>query len=694
MGGSAYATGLLFFAGVWGGSAVVAVVLRRAWLGHLREMTAALATATLFFATLIAVHLIPGILGLLHRGWVLALAVLLAAAAVYLRRGAAPAEAEGEPAADEDRRGGDPNGHRDLRFLVIPAALAIGVAAWALVLAWNGRSTLAAPPFHADLLTFDLPLIARWIQEHSIWVAGDLFPLQAHAAYPHNGDVVRLAAVLPWRNAFLLPLIAWPIWALGIVAAHALARELGARTWSATALAVVYAATPMVLLTTAADNVSDPLMWAMFAIGVLFLVRHVRRPRTSELVVGGIALGLALGSKWYALTCIPIVLAVWLVARLRAREDGQGPGAFARDAGLLVAAIAVAGGFWFVRNVIEYGNPIFPHEVTLGPLDLFSGPEDTVGDAFGFSVAHYIGDWDVWREYLLPQYKEVFRAVGVLLLIGLVLTALIGAWRVRRQASTYVAFTGVLIVSIYLVTPQTAFGPEGTPAFGGVNARYAIPGFLLGAVAVADGLARTDRRLWIPAQVLAVVAVLDGVRAPLDVSLPKFILAAAVLSAAPYVLWRVRHSRRSVTAGVTIAVALAAVAGLSLQRRFDDQAFTGRDPVIDWIVDNTEDDTVHIGMTGSWPTHTPPVAALFGPRLENHVRYIGRDDRGLIRHHEGYEEWRRAVRDANLDLLLVGRVPQPLSPSPEAGWAERAGFRAVATSPRFAVYRVARADPD
>jgi hypothetical protein len=689
-----YATGLLFFAGIWGGSAVVAVLLRRAWLGHLEGATAALATATLFFAALVGVHLIPGILGLLHRGWVLALAMLLAAAAVYLASVRARPEAEREPVRGEDNRGMDADGRGDLRFLAIPAALAIGVAAWALVLAWNGRSTLAIPPFHADLLTFDLPLIARWIQAHSIWVAGDLFPLQAHAAYPHTGDVVRLATVLPWNSAFLLPLLSWPIWGLGIVAVNALARELGARMWSATLLAFAYAATPLVLLTSAADNVADPFMWAMFAIGALFLVRHVRRPRTSELVLGGIALGLALGSKWYALTCVPIVLAVWLVAKWRAREDGQGPRVLARDAGVLVAVIGLAGGFWFVRNLVEYGNPIFPHEVSLGSLQLFGGPEDTVGEAFGFSVAHYIGDWNVWREYLLPQYKEVLRAGGVLLLVGLLLTAVLGAWRARSRGSTYVAVTAVLILLTYLVTPQTAFGPEGVPLFGGINARYAIPGLLLGAVAIAVGLAHADRRLWIPVQLLAVVAVVDGVRAPLDVSLPKFALAAAVLGIAAYALWRVRDYRRAVTAGVAVAIALAAVFGFVLQRRFDDQAFTGRDAAIDWIVDNTDDDTVHIGMTGSWPTEAPPVAALFGPRLENRVRYIGRDDRGLMRHHTRYADWRGAVRNADLDLLLVGRVPQPLSPSHEAGWAARAGFPAVAASNRFIVYRLGQADPE
>ncbi|HEX8646059.1 MAG TPA: hypothetical protein VF715_04110 [Thermoleophilaceae bacterium] len=682
MSGGAYMAGLLFFAGTWGSAAVVAVVLRRSWLGHLRGGAAVLAAATLFLAALVAVHLIPGVLGLLHRGWVLALAMLMAGTALYLLRLRGPGEADRASDTEE----------RDWRLLVLPGALAIGVAAWALVLAWNGRSTLVAPVTSVDLLTFDLPLIGRWIQTHSIWVAGDLFPLQAHAAYPHNGELVRLAAVLPWRSAFLLPVLAWPIWGLGAFAVHVLARELGAKAWSATLLAAAYAATPLILITTAADNVSDPLMWAMLTVGALFLVRHVRRPRRAELVVAGIALGLAFGSKWYALTCVPILVAVWLMAKWRVREGGQTILGVARDGAVLVATIAAAGGFWLVRNLVEYGNPLFPHELSLGPLHLFSGPEDTVGDAYGFSVAHYIGDWSVWREHLLPQYNDVLRAPGVVLLAGITLTAVLGAWRARGRA-TYMALTAVLLVLAYLVTPQTAFGPEGAPVFGGVNARYATPALLLGAAAIAAGLARVDRRLWIPAQLLVVVAVVDGARSPLDVYLPKFLGAAALVAAAAFVLWRVRPSRRTLAVGAVTVLVLAAVAGFAQQKRFDDEGFTGDDPAIDWILSNTGEPH-RIGMTGSWPVDAPPSSALFGPRFENHVRYVGREDRGLMRHHATYADWRRAVRNADLDLLLVGRVPQPFSPSPEAAWAARAGFPAVATSPRFAVYRLGRADQD
>ena len=683
--------GLVFFAGTWGGSAVVAVVLRRSWLGHLREGTAALATATLFFAALVTVHLVPGILGLLQRGWVLAFAMLMASAVLYLGRVRAAGEAERGPARRERDGEIGARGQHDWRMLVLPAGLVILVVAWALVLAWNGRSTLVAAPTSVDLLTFDLPLIGRWLQAQSIWVAGDLFPLQAHAAYPHNGDIVRLAAVLPWRSGFLLPVLAWPVWGLGILAVNVLARELGAKAWSATLLAGAYAATPLILITTSADNVADPLMWAMFAVGALFLVRHVQEPRRAELVVGGIALGLAFGSKWYALTCVPLVVAVWLVAKWRVREAGQATHVLARDGALLIATIAVAGGFWLLRNLVEYGNPLFPHESSLGPLH-FDGPKDTVGDAYGFSVAHYIGDWHVWREYLVPQYKEVLRAPGVLLLAGLTLTALLGLWRGRGRG-TYVALTAVVLVLGYLVTPQTAFGPEGAPVFGGVNARYATPALLLGAAAIAAGLARADRRLWIPVQLLVVVAAVDSARPPLEVSLPKFLAAAAVVGVAAFVLWRVRLAHRSATIAIVAVLALGAVTGFALQQRFDDRGFRGSDPALDWILDNTSEGH-RIGMTGSWPVDAPPVAALFGPRFENDVRYIGHDDRGLKRHYTTYAAWRRAVRDADLDLLLVGRIPQPLSPSPEAGWAARAGFPAVATSHRFAVYQLRGVDRD
>ena len=715
MSAAQYLIGLLFFVGTVGGATLAAYVVWRAYFPLLGGVAGLLAWSILFFAALTLTQLLPGALGILTRNWALATALGLIAVAVWVRRWASA-----QPGGRRARVARLPRPPGGISVtVVVPGLLAAGVTAWALVLLWQRKTTLASPPFSFDMLTFDFPIIARWIQSQSLWVAHDLVALSSHAAYPQNGDLVYLAVILPWRNAFLAPLVTYPVWALTGLGVYALAVELNARPWASILLASVFAGTPLILLSAVVENLPDVYMWATFVCGVLFLVRHLREPQRSELVLAGIALGLAFGSKWYGLTCVPLAVVMWLAASVAA---GRGPRLW-REAALLVGLILAAGGFWLVRNILEYGDPVFPHQVRAFGVALFSGPVDAYGRAFGFTVAHYLGDWSVWRHYLIPEYKAVLRLGGVLLLAGAAVATAIAGWRARgpsrpperalrgarlgagspahrgpagERTALWLGLAALAILLVYSVTPQTAVGPRGMPVLAGINARYAAPGLMLGASIIAWSLSWRRPAFVILAQVVGAASVADAFRTPLKVSLLRLVVAGiVVLAAGCTVAWALRRrpalarapGRLLVgAAAVVAAVALGAGAsGYALQRRFTAHALRGRDPVIDWVITHAPSHS-RIGMTGSWSTDVPPVLAMFGPQLDNTVVYVGGVDRGLVEHYTSYGAWISAVRADRLNLLLVGREPQPLESDIEASWVARAGFPVVATSPHFVLY--------
>src|SRR5207249_1857830 len=108
--------------------------------------------------------------------------------------------------------------------------------------------------------------------------------------------------------------------------------------------------------------VPDIVLLATLATGTLFLVRHFRTRRTSELVLGGVALGIAFGTKWYGISVVVVVLACWAAASLAAR---RGRRVVARQGAALVGLVLAAGGVWLVRNWVTTGNPLFPVKVRL-----------------------------------------------------------------------------------------------------------------------------------------------------------------------------------------------------------------------------------------------------------------------------------------------------------------------------------------
>src|SRR4051794_8848218 len=342
-----YLVGLALLVSMLAGVLVGAEVLVRRRLGHLAGAPRVVAFAVVATSGLLAVHLVPGMLGVLARGTVLVATALWLGGALLVRRAPSSRESpRSEPAAPTGTAFG---------ATAVVAVVAVGVFALATAI-----NQLAVAPGSVDLLNFHLPTVARWIQSGSIWHVSELLPNVAPGAYPDNGDVVLLAVVLPWHDDFLAHLAMYPYYALTGVGVYALARELGAaRAWAALAGALVLAV-PGVALPALVGGLVDPVMLATFAAGLLFLARHHRTGARSDLVLAGLGLGLSFGTKWYAVSAVAIVLGVWAIAGATARRRRARLGG---ELAVLVGLVAAAGGIWLLRNWIALGNPFFPVRV-------------------------------------------------------------------------------------------------------------------------------------------------------------------------------------------------------------------------------------------------------------------------------------------------------------------------------------------
>src|SRR5262249_7099418 len=96
-----------------------------------------------------------------------------------------------------------------------------------------------------------------------------------------------------------------------------------------------------------------------------------RKPRPGAAVVTGTALGLLLATKYIGVLFVPPVLAViavavWIEKQYRAR-------ALVGMALTLALAMAVSGGYSYLRNAVTTGNPIFPAPVSVFGVEVFPG---------------------------------------------------------------------------------------------------------------------------------------------------------------------------------------------------------------------------------------------------------------------------------------------------------------------------------
>ena len=446
---------------------------------------------------LVGVHLVPLGLGVLGRPSVVATAAAAAALSLLVPAGAAA------PAAAEEASGGD----RPASW----ALAAVAVAAVCVVELGFVLRHVAETPQGIDALTFHVPGVARWIQLGSMWQIDQFVPLLAHGDYPNNGDVVLLSAVLPFHDDFLLRLVFVPFLALTGVAVYALAQELRAPAAAAALFAAVAVALPNVSVDATVNTLPDTVFFLSFVGGVLFLLRHQRTGRTSELVLAGISLGLGFGTKWFGVSSVVATLVVWAGATLLA---GRRVATVARQGAALIGLVAATGGIWLVRNLLESGNPIFPQKVAVLGWTIFDAPPDVLREAGGFTIAHYIGRPGVWRSYLIPAFEHSLGLPGAVLAVGFLLGAGLAAWGLRRRSAgagraLAVVVAAAVLAGVYAITPFTAFGPSGRPFLAFANVRYGVAALLLAAGLAAWSAARLG---WarLALELAGVVAVFEG----------------------------------------------------------------------------------------------------------------------------------------------------------------------------------------
>jgi hypothetical protein len=251
----------------------------------------------------------------------------------------------------------------------------------------------------------------------------------------------------PFSGDFLIALNNLPAAILLCISAGELALYLGAsRTFGH--LAALAAIANVVVFRQLLDAENDVAVAGLFLACLCYGLRYARRPGAADLLLGGVCLGLFVGTKLSAMAyagivgLIVVLLVVWT----------QGWRPAVKVAAAWAAGAVLWGGYWYTRNALATGNPFYPLGIK---------PETN-------TLARAIPG--VWQTSFAGSARpEVFR---------LVVDAL---WRMAGPCHV-VAFLGVPVSFVWLVVSGLRLRRHGETAANGL-ARLA-----LGSVLVATGI--------------------------------------------------------------------------------------------------------------------------------------------------------------------------------------------------------------
>jgi hypothetical protein len=668
-----YIGGCLALVGIVSAVGLGGYWLRRWIVPEFSGALARLSDATIAVALLLVALEILGTLSLLRLGWIIVgcIGIGLLGALVGWRRA--------------------PRGRREVaapRVQMTALLIAIGVASFT-VAEWTFPSQLSLDfgMFGGDTTWYHMPFAARIAQEHSTVHLHYTDPLRLVAwFYPQSSELIHASAIVLFKTDWLSPLINLVWLSIALLAAWCVGRPY--KVGPATLVAAALVLDSGVMIETQPGEGRNDIMGLAFLLAfAAFLINGHQRRAPAEgaavadaperdaplldkgpLVLAGIAGGLAASVKLTFL--VPVAaLALGVVAF-------SGPGRRLTTTWVLGLSGLVVGGYWYLRAAIKTGGNPIP-QLGWGPLHLPRPDQMPLDPRPRFAVAHYLGNPTIYRRWFFPQLENAFGPLWPLILIVAVAAAVFLVVRSRNRILQVVAGAALVTALVYIFTPLTAAGQEGSPTGFFTNTRYLVPGLVLGLalLPVARPLRAPDRRAWQTLAFLTVVYAITVLTTPhwyrQYIFGTVFLTLALVWAPAGLGLLR---ARREVTRGVVAAAAagllvLAIVLGRAQEVQYYDQHYTRVTPFLQeggpqraYTFARRQHDK-RIGIAGSGEIFFGQYG-YFGANLDNYVQYIGvPGPDGQYRLATTCRQFRRRVNAGHYDFLILSQYTQD---SPDA----------------------------
>ncbi|HSS34045.1 MAG TPA: hypothetical protein VLL27_12265 [Solirubrobacterales bacterium] len=610
---------------------------------------------------------------------------------------------------------------------LIPTLIALLVALIAVIhFAGGVKTRLSTGMTGFDSTWYHGPFAAGFFQSGNTIDLHFIAPQFLAWFYPANGEIFHAVGMLTFGRDLLSPLLNLG-WFVGcLVACWCVGRPFRVGAWS---LALGAVALSVPALADQAGEARNDLVGIFFLLAAVAISLNswgggdqksgsrerdeqqagggedssegggstVRGLGTGALCVVGLAAGLAAGTKLnFLLPAAVLVLGLVAIAPRGARWRALATAGLAALAG---------GGYWYLRNLVQSGNPL-PWIHHLGPIDL-PAPEQALGGREAHSVLGYLTDGSVWSDWFLSGLHHAFWFLWPLLGLAALAGIVLCLWPQPTKSR------GSLRTSGDYKEPRDAEpGSRGSFSSSGVGKEprdwWGEP---LLAVAALVGLASALAWLIAPTSASGPDGMPRGFESGLRYLAPAVILGLSLLPAAPTLRKRLArfsawltfqtHSDRNVSHGRSIGrpwavmmglvlVVIVVVVGYPVQRhylkdRYADPSFTtpGLNAAFKWAR-GVSDARIATTSTRQYP--------LFGTDLSNHVQFIGEE-----RPHGGFEapktcrRYRELVNEGDYDYVVAsrdriepGKRPYP----PAARWTKGPRSTVVLRKPPTVVFKL------
>ncbi len=279
---------------------------------------------------------------------------------------------------------------RIFRVITGDAVLLIIAVLFLISLLWMILIGYLFPSYSWDALYYHLPIAGQIIQSGSIQEhVTPSFIQQYMNIFSKNINLLFVWNIIFLKSDVLVDLTQLLFTLAGVLSVYSISVKLNIREKYAIYSSLLFFFTPVLILQSTINYV-DVAVSMLFIMTVNFLLsdspdhlreRGVFRRRRSPLILAGLSAGILLGSKPTGPVFICVIFgAVVLQEILRSRSalyhnehEYSLLNGLKRTMIFFAVPAFLAGGYWYMRNWIVHGNPVYFMDVSLFGLTLFKG---------------------------------------------------------------------------------------------------------------------------------------------------------------------------------------------------------------------------------------------------------------------------------------------------------------------------------
>ncbi|MDP2044265.1 MAG: hypothetical protein Q8K15_03745, partial [Candidatus Omnitrophota bacterium] len=295
---------------------------------------------------------------------------------------------------------------------------------------------LLNPPFGWDSLNYHFTFPVEWLKHGNLTVPIVIFDDPSPAYYPLNGSLFYLWLILPFKSVFLADLGQFPFFVIAVLSVYGISRKIGLSRAYAFYSAALFTLIPNFFKQLQIAYV-DVMVGCLFLVAVNFLLLLKDKFNLAGTLIYGLSLGLLIGTKTTALPFSVLLIIPFLVI-LAKNYKRAGLGV------VVILCIIVLGGFSYIRNFIETGNPLYPLDFNLFNLHIFKGVMDKTVYSSHFTGSDY--------SFSKMMFHEGLGAQSLLLILpGIFLALPLAFFRRRKELNFTRFYLLILPILMYLV---------------------------------------------------------------------------------------------------------------------------------------------------------------------------------------------------------------------------------------------------